>query len=220
MSLQNNLFNLPHYKFDCDNIIPISEENSYKSESIILGERRFNLNKSKCKFVSVGLAYDLGYEPCIKLSGNKSNQVVFNENEWNNFLTYQAIIMNYLYSNDKTETINAGTFSIQFEQFSNIRVVKILKDNCYIFLGYETVCNLWELLPLVKYTVNTLKNQQFANYFGILQKGLQKQNGNVIMNALNILRPQENPNSSNISMVMEFIHIYPEIFQQECCGRV
>lgn len=214
MTSQNSsLCNFPCYKFECGNS-PMSEE--IRNDTVIIGERKYNLNKSKSKFVSVGLAYNFGFTPSIQLSGNKNNQIVFDESEWNHLLSYQGIITSYLYSNDKTEAINAGKFSLQFEQFSNIRVIKILKDNRYIYLGYETVCKLWELLPLVKYRIEMLKRQQFANYFKILQKGLQNQVGNVFVNALNILRPQENPNSENVSIVMELIHMYPEVFEDEC----
>lgn len=42
-----------------------------KSDVALLGERRFALNKSRRKFVSIGISPQYGYEPFIQLMRNK-----------------------------------------------------------------------------------------------------------------------------------------------------
>lgn len=215
---QSNIFSLPDFKFNLFEDLPPTLQN--KNDLVVLGERIYKLNKSKCKFISTGLSYDMCYTPCVKMSGNKNDVIVFDENEWAQFITNESIITNYLYSNDKVEPIRAGSFSIYFEQISASRVIKIWKNNSHVYLGFESICKLWELLPLVKYRVDMIKRLQFANYFKIVQKGLQRQGGNVFENVKNLLPPSENSNSENFGMLMELMYIYPDVFETECCSKV
>ena len=181
---------------------------------VVLGERKFPLNNSESKFASVGLCYNWNFAPYIQLSGKKDDQVVFNESEWKHFLTYRGMITNYLCSNEAADSVDAGDFMLEFKQIQSRKVLKVLKDNSSIYLAYETICTLWELLPLIRYRVDILQRQQFGNYFRILQKGLQGITDPAV-SVYNLLQPDENPNSENTSMVLEFLHIHPKIFKQE-----
>lgn len=198
----------------------LCNNNLFKKEPLVtLGERRFYLNNSKSKFVSVGLSYTCGFIPCIKISGNKGDSVEFDEKEWEHFLTYQGIICNYLYTNEGLEPVDAEKFTLEFKRLPYATVVKITKDNSSVYLTYDTVCTLWHLLPLINYRIQMLKNQHFFSYFKVLQKGLQNMSGDVLNNAVNLISFKENPNSENISMVMEFLYLHPEAFKQECQER-
>lgn len=218
MSQSGSIFTYPEINFELSEYLPSTSQN--KNDLVVIGERRYQLNKSRSKFVATGLSCDFSYTPCIKLTGNKMDTIMFDEDEWNQFLTYQGIITSYLYSNDKADAINAGSFCVQFEKISYSRVIKVIKNNSYIYLGYESICKLWELLPLVKYRIEMLKKQQFSSYFKVVQKGLQRQDGDVFENAMNLLQPRENCNSENVCMLMKLIHVYPDTFQAECYGRM
>lgn len=204
-------FNFPELNFDLSFLSP-----QIKNEAVIIGERRYHLNKSKCKFVSVGIGRDYGYEPCISIMGTKKDVITFNEEEWEALLQYQGVITNYLYSNVLTEPISKDQFSIFFEKISSTKVIKVWKNNSSVYLGYETVCKLWELLPLIKYRVGVLKIQQFATYYKVLQEGLQSQKGNVFVNASNVLKCTENCPTENVCLVQEIMYMYPDIFEGEC----
>lgn len=214
----NNFFSSPELTLDKSNDFPPTFQN--KDKCAVLGERKFHLNKSKTKYVSVGISYDYKYESCVKLSGNKCNTIIFNAEDWKQFLSYQGVITDYIYSNDTTNPIDTGKFSIQFEELPYCRSVKVVKNNSYIYLGYESICKLWEYIPLLEYRLNILQRLQFPNYFKIVQKGLQAQDGDIFENALNLLQPSENPNSENICMIMELIYVYPEIFEIECSNKI
>jgi hypothetical protein len=216
MSYHTNIFDLPDLKIDLPNNLPPAFQN--KNDCVVIGERKFHLNKSRTKFLSIGLAHDFNYEPFVKLSGNKCDVILFNREEWKYFLTYQGIVTNYFCSNDLMDSIETENFRVDFEQVQNSRVVKISKNNSYIYLGYETICNLWERTPLIEYRLDILERLQFTNYFKIVQKGLQTYAGNIFDNALNLLQPSKNRNSENVSMIMELIYLYPKIFEAEC-GR-
>lgn len=188
------------------------EDNIQKN--VVIGEQRYKLNKSECKFVSVGLSCDFGYVPCVKLSAHNNIQVVFDENDWKKFLSHQGTITNYLYYNEKPDVVEEHNFSIHFVELSFGRLIKIDQGNNYIYMAYETICGLWEILPLVKYRIEMIENQQFSKYFKTLRSGLQSQSGNIFENALNILKPEDNPNSENICMILELIYTYPDIFEK------
>lgn len=209
---------LPELKFDdLFNNLPSAPQN--KNDLVIVGERRHKLNKSRSKYVSTGLSSDFCYNPCIKLCGNKCDAIIFDEMDWNHFLTFQGYISNYIHTNVKTEPIDAGNFSIQFMQISNSAVVKIVKNNSYIYMGYESICKLWEVLPLVKYGVDMLKRQQFNNYFNNVRRELQRRGGNVFENAVNLIERSNNSNNENVYMLMELVYIYPEVFEVDCFAK-
>lgn len=190
------------------------------SEVVVIGERRFPLNKSRSKYISVGLSRDDDFEPCIILCGNKGDSIRFNEQEWLDFLNYQGVITNYLYSNDAAGDIHCGKIFLSFEQISFARVVKIWKNGSYVYLGYETVCKLWELLPLVKYRIGILKQQQFMTYFSVLKRGLEYQGGNLFVNASRILHVGDICPTENVCLALELMHLYPDTFEEECAVRV
>jgi hypothetical protein len=184
-------------------------------KTVTIGERRFPLNKSRSKFVSVGLVNTCEYSPCIQLSGIKGECLIFSESEWDELLEYQGVITNYLYTNEKAQNINGWSFSIHFEFISSARVVKLFKDDTYIYLGYETICKLWELLPLIKYTIKLFKNQQFMTYFRVIKISL-KNRPNQVETATDILQATEGFPTENPSLVWELLTLYPDVFEQEC----
>lgn len=185
-----------------------------KSETVVIGERCYTLNKSKTKFVSVCLSRDFGYEPCVTISGNKGNLIVFNEEEWKKLLDYQGIIMNYLCTNDIADPIRTTDFSVNFEQFSSKRVVKIWKNYSYMYLGFESITKLWDLLKIVQFRLEILKRQKFASYYEVLRQGLQNRNGNIFDSAAEIL--YDTYPTENICLALELLHNYPDIFEADC----
>lgn len=68
--------------------------------------------------------------------GTKNDYAMFDEDGWKFFFRYQDVITNYLNSNNTNAvTINSEGFAITFEQMSFSRVIKIWKDDSYIYLG-------------------------------------------------------------------------------------
>lgn len=207
-------FTLPELNFDINSFFSPPKET--KKEVVVIGEKRYHLNKSRSKFVSVGLCRNFGYEPCIKLMGNKNDVLVFTEEEWRDLLKYQGVITNYLYANAATEPLNTEYCSIFFEQISSTRVIKIWKNNSSIYLGYETICNLWEILPIINYRIDMLKIQQFKTYFKVFQKGMQSQSGNIFHNATTVLKCSETCPTENVCLLQELVYLYPAIFEEDC----
>lgn len=63
---------------------------------ILIGEWTYNLNKSKSKYMSVNLSRDFEKVPCVKISGNKIDEIILTEDDWRKFLKYQGIITDIL----------------------------------------------------------------------------------------------------------------------------
>lgn len=177
----------------------------------LLGERRFSLNKSKSKFVVIGLSGD-DFEPCIQISGTKGDEVAFNESEWKLFLDQQGIISNYFYSNDAFDELNTDSFRLEFKVFTFSKAMQIIKNGSSVYLACETVSALWNFLPLIEYRCDILKKQQFRSYFHIIQKAFQSTQ-DPVSSVFKFLEPEENKNSENVSMVMEFLLSEPEKFK-------
>lgn len=191
-----------------------------KGVAAVLGERRFPLNNSRSKFISVSINSEYGYEPCIQLMGNKGDVIMFRERDWLDFLDYQGVITNYLYANDDTSTIFCENFTLSFEQILSCRVIKISRNKLYVYLGYETICKLWELLPVIKYRIEMCKKLQFTNYFNVLKKGLEYQPGNIFVNASKILNTRDSCPTENVCLVLELMYVYPEVFEKECSTNI
>lgn len=194
--------------------------NMQPKDLVVIGERRFFLNKCRSKHVSVGLNYDLNFAPSIQINGNKNDLVVFTEKQFETFLDSQGIVTHNLYKNGEETILDCGAFVLEFKKISGSLVLKILKDNSTVYLAYDTVCMLWNLLPLLKYTCDLLKRQEFQNYYKVLQRSLIGVRSNVNSEALKLLSPTELTGSNNIALCLEFISLYPQVFEEDCTAKV
>lgn len=88
---------------------------------ITLNEKRFYLNKSKSKHVSVSLAYDFGFQACVGLGNCKGEEIIQGEKKWIDFLQYQGIVSNYFYSNQACEHIRTPAYNITFESLQILK---------------------------------------------------------------------------------------------------
>lgn len=177
---------------------------------IVVNERKFHLNKSKSKHVSVGLAYDSGFQPCITLTGNKTRPIVFSENEWRDFLQYQGLITNYFYCRETFAPLIASSFTLSFENHNDVKYMKLEdKHNDYICFGIESIAQLWVLLPLIDYRLDILKKQDFQNYFTSKLSLAHSKNGDICQQVLNVIAPTNNPGSENVSTMMELVYQHP-----------
>lgn len=88
---------------------------------VMIEDRRYSFNKSNSKYVSIELLYGSNFAPC------KNEGILFNEGKWTDFLSYQRVMTNNLYSHGNTVKMYAGNFTIHFDQVSSSRV-EIISD--------------------------------------------------------------------------------------------
>lgn len=189
----------------------MSDNQSFKlAAPITVNERKFHLNKSKSKYLGVGLAYELGFQPCLIFSGNKTRPVVLSELEWRDLLQFQGLLTNYFYSGETFLPLSTPAFTVSFESYNEVKYIKLEdKHNNYICFGLESISQLWLLLPLIDYRLNILKKQDFQNYFNSKLSIAQSKNGDICQQILNVIAPANNPGSENVSTMMELVYQHP-----------
>lgn len=181
----------------------------------IINSKQYSLNKSNTKFVNIGLLVEKNFEPCIELSGQKKQSVVMSEKDWKILLQYQGVITSYLCSlSTYAEPINLQNITLYFEMFNQTPILKIKKNESLIYLGNETVCNLWQQIPLIEYRLNILHQQKFEIYFNIFKCSLLGEK-NCIQRVYDILTPRENQNSENVCTMLEFLLNYPDLMEEK-----
>lgn len=173
----------------------------------------YPLNKSITKYVCIGLNVE-DFSPSIKISGNKSASVIFNEHEWNELLNYQGIITNNLYQLEiYMEPLSFANVEIYFEDIDGQKVLKIKKNEVYIYLGKDSVFNLWQLIPLLEKRLTLLKNQQFKQYLSVFKNSYVSNEDDIINKIYDVLVRQDS-SSENACAVMELVISYPEVLER------
>nr|CAI5819406.1 unnamed protein product [Callosobruchus analis] len=147
--------------------------------------------------------------------GNKGDTIVFSESEWKELLDYQNVISHQMYTREANSPIHTSSCFTHFIGISGTPVVKLSKGDSVIYLVHDSLARLWDLLPVVRHTVDLLKLQKFI-YFRVLQNGLQTQGGDLITDAVNLLHSADSYPTENTTMAMEFLYLYEDSFKEEC----
>ncbi|CAH1960956.1 unnamed protein product [Acanthoscelides obtectus] len=177
---------------------------------IVNQEQRYHLNPSKSKWITIGRAYQWSFQPVINIKGLKTEGVTLNEEDWYEVLNQEGIITNFFFSDDIFYPIQGNSFCISFDRFPDFQTIKIEdRWSKVVYLGKETVFKLFQLAPLIAYTMNMLKTQEFQKYFTILVQDVQTKHIDVrdfIMQHISDL-----PHSENIRTAMELAYQYPNL---------
>lgn len=187
-----------------------------KPTKTIINSKQYSLNKSNTKFVNIGLLVEKNFEPCIEFSGQKQQSVVMSEEDWKILLQYQGVIANYLCSSAtyREPIIDLQNITIHFEVINQTPIMKIKKNESYVYMGNETACNLWHQIPLIEYRLNILYKQKFELYFNIFKCSLLEEK-NCLQKVYDTLSPEENQNSENVCTMLEFLLINPELMEEK-----
>lgn len=189
---------------------PLEEHEKNDNDSnVVFNIRMCHLNKSGSKYVSVG--FNMNFEECVKISGNKGF-LVLSEREWKTLLNYQACILNYFYSKDEdySSPLEFEEVKIFFEKMDeNIHLIKIFKNGFYVYLGCETVHNLFQLTPFINQKICSLKKQHFGEYFNTFKSSLNYKCGNILDTVYNVLLSRKDQCNENDLAMMELVLVYP-----------
>ena len=195
-----------------------SNENSTKlcdKTEKLLNLKIYYLNNSSSKFVGVGIALS-DFEPKIVFGGQNGFSVILDEEEWDSFKKNEGLLANYFYSfsADLDAPLKIGNVTICFEKIMNSPVVKILKHEKYVFLGKESIDKLLEVKEILDYRIQMVKKQEFQKYFTVFQHhGYQF--GNIFETIYQTLNPSQNPNSENVSTMLELVMLHPNELQSK-----
>lgn len=139
---------------------------------VLLNSTSYALNNSRGKFVSIGLAAQRPFTPQILLHGCKGDWIIFDEAQWAELLEEQGVITNLLYAkDDPPQSILIGTTTAFFHNIGDQRVVT-LRGATELCLAYDTICELWQLLPLITKRIYLLKMLRFSEFYATLIRGI------------------------------------------------
>lgn len=181
-----------------------------KYNPVLLNCSTYALNKSRSKFVSVGLSACAPFSPLVKLHGLKNDWVTFNEAEWKLLLENQGVISNFLYTDagQQQSFINIGSKTLRFHTIATTRVVTFANDS-EVCIAFESICDLWELIPLIESRIQLLNGLQFHQFYNSLVKGVVDLPGNYRTHMQTVL--QELNGCDNAACMYEMLKYAPDI---------
>lgn len=155
------------------------EKLKYKQCPVLLNASSYSLNKSWSKHVIVGLQSYAGFPIAIQIRGNKNDWVQFYEAEWRTFIENQGVLTNYFYSNDvQWSPLNFGRKTVFFQKIDATKVLRIQDcDGSEVYLGQESLEELWQLQKLLEFRVLTLKELNFEAFYASTIKRAAKEDG-------------------------------------------
>lgn len=170
-ALQNSLNNVKNRV-----IAKPMEEIQQKSKyyPVLLNCSTYALNKSRSKFISVGLSSYGVFAPIVVLHGLKNDFITFEEADWKLLLENQGVITNFVYTDEgQQQMVNIGTKIACFHTIGKTRVVTFRDTSGFeICMAFESICELWDFLPIIENRTKILKDLQFYEFYIRLVKGI------------------------------------------------
>jgi hypothetical protein len=181
------------------------------SKMSLVNQNIYFLNKSRSKCVAIGLSPQLSFAPVVKIFGTKNQCAIFDKNEWNIILEHQGIIENYFREGDcQWPPIEVGSKKIWFQTIQYKKIIKVQSYDSELFLGWESITELWSLLSLMNYRIEVLTHENFKGFYSSLIKGIVDMSGEFKDNIEDVLRQLKETKSDNVSNMMEVSHFMPE----------
>lgn len=134
----------------------------------IIGKHIFYLNKSRCKWIEVGLCIP-NLDPVIFMGGQKTNGLLLSLEEWSALISKKEELLKNL-ATSSTFCISFLDKIVQTESINNNRIVKIcaLKNNVvfeHIYLAPLTINELFKYEATVTLLIQFFKQLNFKYYF-------------------------------------------------------
>lgn len=174
----------------------------------LLLQRTYPLNKSRTKFATVGLSCSGSFGAVVVIHGQKNDWMLLDEVEWKTLCEYQSIIRsNYCSGGDFQQqpvVINSSK-RICFQKIGANKVI-LLQELCgsEVYLGIESVVELWELLSLIDYRKEVLKSLEFPKFYCNIIRGVASLSGDCKNNIESVLL-NLNINSENVLCMREML---------------
>lgn len=186
---------------------------SIPMDGTLLNARSYALNKSGSKFVTIGLSPPNNLIPIIKIHGVNYNWgVPLDEWDWISLIKYKNLILDFFDTvAENRQPINEKTWTIEFLKFNNNKIIKIHRGNkkLEVCLGIESIRGLYAILPLIKYKMNMLNQQNFGKFYYNIVSGNCMKIGDPFNN-INQCMVQNNSEEVNVHTMMEMMQFYPD----------
>lgn len=122
------------------------------------------INKSRTKFLVIGLRVGVGFPVEVRVCGQKNDQdVTFDEEEWYQLIS-QRNIDNY-FKGIATEPIHINGKVIDYAVVGGKKVIKVEQSGQQVYLGVESWEKLCEGIELTNRRIRCLKALRFDVYY-------------------------------------------------------
>ncbi|KAF5286269.1 hypothetical protein FQA39_LY16333 [Lamprigera yunnana] len=116
-------------------------------ETMLLNQRIYYLNKSKSKWISVGLYHPFEFVSVVKIFGRSKQYVIFIEKEWIQFREQRENINKYFQTCDMMwKPRQIGSKTLTFEMIEEKKILRI-EDVCgnEVYLEIQFINKMWML---------------------------------------------------------------------------
>ncbi|KAF5280234.1 hypothetical protein FQA39_LY18094 [Lamprigera yunnana] len=123
---------------------------------MLLNQTIYYLNKSKSKWISVGLYYPFEFASVVKIFGSSKQYVIFKKEEWIQFHEQRKNINKYFQTFDtmwKPRQIGSKTLTFEMIEVKMILKIEDMSGNKF-YLGWESVPEVWSLELVLRYRIS------------------------------------------------------------------
>lgn len=178
----------------------------------LLGKTTYLLNRSKSKFVCVGIVPNEDLVPIVKLCGVGQQCVVLDTKDWYNLLEIEPNIVNYFQHGQESQWVpyQLGSKTLSFMTIAEKKVIKIEKGDFALWLGWPSIMQLFALSNIIKYQLELLQHAHFEEYYNDIIQAVAGMAGEVKVNIMNILTPLKDTKAENVLYMMEVLQLLPQ----------
>ncbi|KAF5277669.1 hypothetical protein FQA39_LY18450 [Lamprigera yunnana] len=180
-------------------------------ETMLLNQPIYYLNKSKSKWISVGLYYPFEFASVVKIFGRSKQYVIFKEEEWIQFHEQRENINKYFQTFDTMwKPKQIGSKTLTFEMIEEKKILKIedMSGN-EVYLGWESVSEIWSLESVLRYRLSYSSGSNFKYFYEDVIRAVAEMSGDVKINIYNIIN-RLSEKSDDVCCMLEVLLFMPE----------
>ncbi|KAF5281338.1 hypothetical protein FQA39_LY17822 [Lamprigera yunnana] len=180
-------------------------------ETMLLNQTIYYLNKSKSKWISVGLYYPFEFASVVKIFGRSKQYVIFKEEEWIQFHEQRENINKYFQTFDTMwKPRQIGSKTLTFEMIEEKKILKIedMSGN-KVYLGWKSVSEVWSLESVLRYRLSYSSGNNFKYFYEDVIRAVAEMLGDVKINIYNIIN-RLYEKSDDVCCMLEVLLFMPE----------
>ncbi|KAF5277664.1 hypothetical protein FQA39_LY18452 [Lamprigera yunnana] len=180
-------------------------------ETMLLNQTIYYLNKSKSKWISVGLYYPFEFASVVKIFGRSKQYVIFKKEEWIQFHEQRENINKYFQTFDTMwKPRQIGSKTLTFEMIEEKKILKIenMSGN-EVYLGWESVSEVWSLESVLRYRLSYSSGSNFKYFYEDVIRAVAEMSGDVKINIYNIIN-RLSEKSDDVCCMLEVLLFMPD----------
>ncbi|KAF5275709.1 hypothetical protein FQA39_LY06821 [Lamprigera yunnana] len=179
---------------------------------MLLNQTIYYLNKSKSKWISVGLYYPFEFASVVKIFGRSKQYVIFKEEEWIQFHEQRENINKYFQIFDTMwKPRQIGSKTLTFEMIEEKKILKIedMSGN-EVYLGWESVSEVWSLESVLRYRLSYSSGSNFKYFYEDVIRAVAEMSGDVKINIYNIINRLSEKSDDKYSLLKKMWMLYAQ----------